>query len=71
MIIESGFLEEKVLFNGYGNVQLKMQFVLSEEDRNRIRFLVNNFLIMLTCSVFMFIGALQNFKILMNPLVLD
>ncbi|CAN7114885.1 unnamed protein product, partial [Brassica rapa subsp. narinosa] len=39
MIIESGFLEEKVLFNGYGNVQLKMQFVLSEEDRNRIRFL--------------------------------
>ncbi|XP_056862593.1 uncharacterized protein LOC130494446 isoform X2 [Raphanus sativus] len=39
MIIESGFLEEKVSFNGYGNVQLKMQFVLSEEDRNRIRFL--------------------------------
>ncbi|CAH8377159.1 unnamed protein product [Eruca vesicaria subsp. sativa] len=39
MIIESGFLEEKILFNGYGNVQLKMQFVLSEEDRNRIRFL--------------------------------
>ncbi|CAN7006141.1 unnamed protein product [Brassica rapa subsp. trilocularis] len=39
MIIESGFLEENVLFNGYGNVQLKMQFVLSEEDRNRIRFL--------------------------------
>lgn len=68
MIIESGFLEEKLSFNGYGNVQLKMQFVLSEEDRNRIRFLVNNLLI---CSVFMFIGALQNFKILMNPLVLD
>lgn len=67
MIIESGFLEEKLSFNGYGNVQLKMQFVLSEEDRNRIRFLVNNLLI---CSVFMFIGALQNFKILMNPLVL-
>ncbi|CAN6976171.1 unnamed protein product [Brassica oleracea var. botrytis] len=39
MIIESGFLEEKLSFNGYGNVQLKMQFVLSEEDRNRIRFL--------------------------------
>ncbi|KAJ0261544.1 Uncharacterized protein HA466_0046450 [Hirschfeldia incana] len=39
MIIESGFLEEKVSFNGYGNVQLKMEFVLSEEDRNRIRFL--------------------------------
>ncbi|CAA7062485.1 unnamed protein product [Microthlaspi erraticum] len=39
MIIESGFLEEKISFNGYGNVQLKMQFVLSEEDRNRIRFL--------------------------------
>ncbi|XP_010451532.1 PREDICTED: uncharacterized protein LOC104733665 isoform X1 [Camelina sativa] len=39
MIIESGFLEEKLSFNGYGNVQLKMQFVLTEEDRNRIRFL--------------------------------
>ncbi|CAE6244309.1 unnamed protein product [Arabidopsis arenosa] len=39
MIIENGFLEEKLSFNGYGNVQLKMQFVLSEEDRNRIRFL--------------------------------
>ncbi|KAG2333242.1 hypothetical protein Bca4012_017111 [Brassica carinata] len=39
MIIESGFLEEKLSFNDYGNVQLKMQFVLSEEDRNRIRFL--------------------------------
>ncbi|WZZ39087.1 hypothetical protein YC2023_035346 [Brassica napus] len=25
MIIESGFLEEKLSFNGYGNVQLKMQ----------------------------------------------
>ncbi|CAL9243877.1 unnamed protein product [Arabidopsis halleri] len=39
MIIESGFLEEKLSFSGYGYVQLKMQFVLSEEDRNRIRFL--------------------------------
>ncbi|XP_020888876.1 uncharacterized protein LOC9300560 isoform X2 [Arabidopsis lyrata subsp. lyrata] len=39
MIIENGFLEEKLSFNGYGNVQLKMEFVLSEEDRNRIRFL--------------------------------
>ncbi|CAH2069699.1 unnamed protein product [Thlaspi arvense] len=39
MIIESGLLEEKLSFNGYGDVKLKMQFVLSEEDRNRIRFL--------------------------------
>ncbi|XP_010483168.1 PREDICTED: uncharacterized protein LOC104761749 isoform X2 [Camelina sativa] len=39
MIIESGFLEEKLSFNGYGNVHLKMQFILTEEDRNRIRFL--------------------------------
>ncbi|XP_019087221.1 PREDICTED: uncharacterized protein LOC104726229 isoform X2 [Camelina sativa] len=39
IIIENGFLEEKLSFNGYGNVQLKMQFVLTEEDRNRIRFL--------------------------------
>ncbi|KAL0843702.1 hypothetical protein Bca101_016948 [Brassica carinata] len=50
MIIESGFLEEKLSFNDYGNVQLKMQFVLSEEDRNRIRFLVAKFLILLICS---------------------
>ncbi|XP_023633571.1 uncharacterized protein LOC17876096 isoform X2 [Capsella rubella] len=39
MIIESGFLEEKLSFKGYGNVQLKMQFVLTDEDRTRIRFL--------------------------------
>ncbi|XP_024011908.1 uncharacterized protein LOC18017250 isoform X2 [Eutrema salsugineum] len=39
MIIESGLLEEKLSFNGYGDVELRMQFFLSEEDRNRIRFL--------------------------------
>ncbi|XP_010545340.1 PREDICTED: uncharacterized protein LOC104817752 isoform X4 [Tarenaya hassleriana] len=39
LIIERGFLEEKLQIEGRGNVLLKLQFVLSEEDRDRIRFL--------------------------------
>lgn len=39
-IIEKGSWDEVFFINGGGHVHMKLQFILSEEDRNRIRIMV-------------------------------